>query len=127
RLKAYGEAMRAITSREENAHWFLLELQPKLEELTITGFSFPEREKAELEYAAAERRVAENPGTDAVLVSVDSVSALKKAYPNYFADTRMFLALMNQALTGRRKQIRLSPLKVQTAFQQPLQGRLDIE
>ncbi len=65
RLKAYGDAMRAITNREENAHWFLLELRPRLEELTITGFSFPEREKAELEYAAAERRVAEHPGTDA--------------------------------------------------------------
>jgi hypothetical protein len=31
------------------------------------------------------------PGAEAVLVSVDSVTALRSAYPNYFLDTKAFV------------------------------------
>jgi hypothetical protein len=33
-----------------------------------------------------------------VLVSVDSVASLRRAYPNYFADTHMFLEIVSEAL-----------------------------
>jgi hypothetical protein len=36
-----------------------------------------------------------------MLVSVNSVAALRRAYPNYFSDSRNFLALLDAALTGR--------------------------
>jgi hypothetical protein len=45
------------------------------------------------------------PGLDVVLVSVDSLSSLERAYPNYFADTRVFVELMSQALAGRESAI----------------------
>jgi hypothetical protein len=77
----------------------------------ISGFKSGEHEQAEEEYAEAERMVREKPGTDAVLVSVDSVSALEHAYPNYFADTGIFLELMNQALSGRSRGIKTMRLK----------------
>jgi hypothetical protein len=38
-----------------------------------------------------------------VLVSVESINALQRAYPNYFADTGVFVQLMTQALEGRSK------------------------
>jgi len=66
---------------------------------------------AESQYAEAEKLVQQRPGTDAVLVSVDDISTLWKAYPNYFADTRMFVELMNQAITGRSRKIRIGELK----------------
>ena len=53
--------------------------------------------KATRQYAEAEKRIVES-GGDAVLVSVDSVTSLRRAYPNYFLDTRVFLDLLEQTL-----------------------------
>ena len=50
------------------------------------------------------------PGMDAVLVSVDSLAALEKAYPNYFADTRVFLELLRQTLAGQMSRVITSQL-----------------
>ena len=33
------------------------------------------------------------------------LASLRRAYPNYFADTRVFLELMRQALSGKQKRI----------------------
>ena len=38
------------------------------------------------------------PGSEAVLVSVESVDALRRAYPNYFLDTKVFLAAVETAI-----------------------------
>lgn len=37
-----------------------------------------------------EKTLELNPDRDAVLISAESIHALKKAYPNYFADTSDF-------------------------------------
>jgi len=57
--------------------------------------------------------VKAHPGTDAVLVSVDSIAALQRAYPNYFADTRVFVALLKQALSGHQRRIFTGGLKLE--------------
>ena len=49
-------------------------------------------------YAQKERQIRNKRGKDAVLVSVDSIRNLQRAYPNYFADTRMFARELNAAL-----------------------------
>jgi hypothetical protein len=49
---------------------------------------------------------------DAVLVSVDSLAALPRAYPNYFADTRVFMELLSQALSGHKRRIQPKPLVI---------------
>ena len=82
-----------------------LRLDPSAPQLTITGFKLHELAQAEAEYAHAKKYAKEHPGTDAVLVAVDSVAALQRAYPNYFADTRVFVELMKQALSGHRRRI----------------------
>lgn len=105
RLNQYANALRFIKGNLEGAQWYLLELNPRTSELVVSGFRREEREDAEREYGEAERRVRDNPGTDAVLVSVESISALHKAYPNYFADTGVFVQLLDQALTGRARRI----------------------
>ena len=63
--------------------------------------------EAEKQYAEAETHVKAHPGTDAVLVAVDSIAALRRAYPNYFADTKVFVGLLKQALSGHQKRIKL--------------------
>jgi hypothetical protein len=98
RLRVYGDALRAIEQTAEDAHYYLLRLDPDSTELRITGFKAGAIAKAEKQYAEAEEHVKSHPGTDAVLVAVDSVAALRRAYPNYFADTRVFVRLLEQAL-----------------------------
>jgi hypothetical protein len=86
----------------KDAHYFLLELKPggvDNAELNVTGFSRDKADEAQKAYAAAEMKIRSNPGTDAVLVSVDSISSLSRAYPNYYADTTVFLDLLRQTLS----------------------------
>jgi ppGpp synthetase/RelA/SpoT-type nucleotidyltranferase len=105
RLRAYGDALRSIVEGSLNAHYYLMRLDPSAPQLIITGFKLHELAQAEAEYAHAEKYAKEHPGTDAVLVAVESVAALQRAYPNYFADTRVFVELMKQALSGHRRRI----------------------
>lgn len=51
-------------------------------------------------YRAVETSIGQSPIRDAVLVSVDSLAALRRAYPNYFLDTTAFLATVYEALEG---------------------------
>jgi ppGpp synthetase/RelA/SpoT-type nucleotidyltranferase len=114
KLTAFSGALRTLGTGQpglELAHFYLLELDPVANELTVTGFRAQELSEAADKYAEAEKRVAEKPGTDAVLVSVDSLNALERAYPNYFADTGVFLQLMEQALTDSTKRINI-PKKI---------------
>jgi RelA/SpoT family protein len=114
RLLGYRQAVKAVSaSPKKTAEFFLLQLDPSVGSLLVKGFdSIEEASKA---YENAEKRVRDKEGTDAVLVSVDSVSALGKAYPNYFADTRVFMQLMTQALSGRSRGIEVSPVPIGVA------------
>ena len=109
RLRAYGNAMKSITQQTilPDSHYYLLRLNPVSAQLIVSGFRSYEFERASKAYADAEMEARKTPGTDAVLVSVDSVSALERAYPNYFADTRIFLQLMDQAISGHTARIQV--------------------
>lgn len=112
RLRTYGDALRTLGTEQpglENSHFYLLELDPEENTLTVMGFKANEAEHASDMYLKAEERVKMNPITDAVLVSVDSLTALQRAYPNYFLDTRVFLQLVTQTLGKRRGPISVEP------------------
>lgn len=112
RLSEYNKALQSITSATQDAFFYLMQLDPESKTLTIQGFSEKEGAEASVKYAEAEEAAKRKPGTDAVLVSVESVGSLAKAYPNYFADTRLFVELLKQALAGRSRSIRVPDLKV---------------
>lgn len=112
RLKQYNKALSALSNNvASNAYFYLLQLDPSRGTLQVKGYSANEVLEAEKQYAKAEEDVKSD-GGDAVLVSVDSINSLRKAYPNYFADTRLFLELMEQALSGRSRSIRISDIKL---------------
>jgi|ERR1017187_263891 hypothetical protein len=98
-LLAFGSALRTTRPKpgKGRAHYFLLELNPTAKRTKITGFRMDELPKAAKEYLAAEHAIADL-GADAVLVSVDSVKSLRRAYPNYFLDTRVFLQILQDVL-----------------------------
>ena len=101
RLTAYRDALSVVRHPAlRGARYFLLELDPHPTRSTIkiTPFKRGELERASKEYLSAERTVLAQPGLDAVLVSVESVRALRHAYPNYFLDTRVLLEELKQVL-----------------------------
>ena len=70
---------------------FLLELDIIGEKLNITGYTIGQEEKAISDYSKSEKRNQQKKEYDVVLVGVDAANDLRKAYPNYFADTKEFL------------------------------------
>jgi ppGpp synthetase/RelA/SpoT-type nucleotidyltranferase len=83
---------------KKNLHFFLLELDTIQEKLTISAYSKRQEQKAISDYAAAEKRIYGKGEYDVVLVGADTVKDLKKAYPNYFLDTKEFLINLNKIL-----------------------------
>jgi Region found in RelA / SpoT proteins len=109
-LSTFANALRTLTqpsAEQEKAYYYLLRLDANSSQLTVSGFRKNQSEEASEAYLNVEKSVKTTPGLDAVLVSVDSIAALERAYPNYFADTRIFAELMNQALSGQEREIEL--------------------
>ena len=98
KLRAYGQALNQVEEDVSDARYYLLDLSPSRETVTITGFGARELEEATSRYLEVERALI-GPGSEAVLVSVDSLSSLRAAYPNYFLDTNYFLDLVTETLS----------------------------
>jgi hypothetical protein len=49
-------------------------------------------------YLQVEKATADNPEIQTVLVSVDSIEALRQAYPNYYLDTGEFVEAMKRII-----------------------------
>jgi len=91
KLTGYGHALQTIEHVGGPEEWFLLQLDPTANTTQVTGYKRGEAETATRDYLAAEIALEGRPGAEAVLVSVDSVTALRTAYPNYFLDTKAFV------------------------------------
>jgi hypothetical protein len=101
RLQAYGAALRTLEDPSvSDARYFLLMLNPAEGYVNIQGFDRHELEYASQEYLKVERTLPSSAGAEAVLVSVESLAALKRAYPNYFLDTRAFLQAVRRAIVS---------------------------
>jgi hypothetical protein len=98
-LTLYATSVDAAEKMEKNQHYFLLELDPSQRRIRITGYTFDELAKANTDYMNVEREILKGEQRDAVLVSVKSFAALKRAYPNYFLDTHRFIQLVNEVCT----------------------------
>lgn len=97
RLHTYGAALNTLEDPStKNAHYYLLMLDPAQHQVTVRGFKFGELERASKEYLDVERDKGKT--GDSVLVSVESLDALRRAYPNYFLDTAAFIEAVNRAL-----------------------------
>lgn len=99
RLHAYGDALRTITTVLPGAHYYLLVLDPVSNEVRITSYRQSDQQKATDAYLDVERSIHEGSAADAVLVSVESLDALRRAYPNYFLDTHVFIDTLKEVLT----------------------------
>ncbi len=96
RLRGWTNAIKQLRSRNtQNAKWLLLVLNISANTVRVTGYS--DRKKASEALALLEKPPRPT-DLDAVLVWVGSIRNLRRAYPNYYADTRAFLEALNIAL-----------------------------
>lgn len=92
RLLGYQRAMREFVENRD-ASIYLLILNIKTSELIVKGYPQEGLAAAQKDYAEQELRSGDD--VDVVLVSADSAASLRSAYPNYFADTTIFLEFLD--------------------------------
>ena len=85
KLAAFGTALNITESpRNKNDHYFLIEVNHRTRLISVTGFKQAESDNATAKYLEVEKKIKNSQEADAVLVSADSMAALRRAYPNYF-------------------------------------------
>ncbi len=104
-LKAQGvlqmyQASIKYAGQAKGAKYLLLSLDPEERKISIDRFTASLSQEANRRYLEAERGLPSNTSKQIVLVSVDSISKLQKAYPNYFMDTTLFANIVSSVLNG---------------------------
>jgi hypothetical protein len=96
-LRGYENALQELPNyRGRGEHYFILVIDPYSKELEVWGYKKSELQMATEDYSTIEHSI-KGSEKNAVLVSVEKTSDLKKAYPNYFLDTSVFLDLVEWA------------------------------
>jgi len=91
----HGLGKKAGPKKEIRPEAFLLVLNSKDRTIRVSQYRKDELPKATDDYLNIEKQKDE--AVQAVLVSVESLTALRKAYPNYYLDTAFFLSAVKQA------------------------------
>lgn len=98
-LGGWSSALQVLpTQTAKDAGVYLLYLDTEADTVKMTGFTDRQQAKASEVYLSTEKMIKEKQNAQAVLVSAGSVQALRSAFPNYFADTRVFIDAMNRAI-----------------------------
>lgn len=98
-LSTWNDAIH-VTEDEEMSdnHQYLLFLDLSKQTLGVAGFRKEASEIAQKAYETYEKQYEANPNAQVVLVSVDNLDALRKAYPNYYVDTKAFIAAVKREI-----------------------------
>jgi len=94
------------TKNGTDAFAFLLVLDTRRYTVHATGYKKRDLRKASEDYLAMEKEIEMEPGRQAVLVSVESMKALRVAYPNFYIDTDAFLREVDRAIGAKRDETR---------------------
>ena len=98
KLKAFSVTTQSIAQRDKKTGYTLLKLDTEKMIVNIQYFNNNEMKLAIQEYLKLERESGNLNSDNIVLVSTQSVHNLKKAYPNYFADSKVFIETLEHLL-----------------------------
>lgn len=101
-LMVYNTSLQ-IVGESKDAKYFLLELEPSTTptpRITVWRYKAKHSEQANAKYTELESLIPEGSTRQVVLVSVDNINALRRAYPNYFMDTNAFASLVDKVVAG---------------------------
>lgn len=102
RLRAFSHTLEEIEKNLGGAHrYYLLQLVFEDDGTAVLQTQGARRlTEAQTLYEEAERLSEENQDRDVVLVTVESFEQLRRAYPNYYADTGAFRQVLAQAINA---------------------------
>ena len=104
KLRAFVVSTKHLgNDKKNNEDYYLLTLEIDKSIIQVRRYSADQLDKATAEYADLEKTLEQNPNRDVVLVSAESIHGLKKAYPNYFADTSDFSRNLEKILVANKK------------------------
>ncbi len=98
KLRAFSVTTKSIAQRNKKEGYTLLKLDTNKMVVNIAYFDKYEFDKASEEYLRLERESGNMESDNIVLVSTLTVHNLKKAYPNYFADSNNFIENLEKLL-----------------------------
>lgn len=102
KLNSYTITTRSISDRKnhdkriKDANFFVLVL--KIKEAQIEIIPFKNQIEAQIAYIDLEKAYINDSFTNVLMVKMDSIKKIKKSYPNYFADSKVFLEKLNVIL-----------------------------
>ena len=82
-------------SKSDKNSFILIQLNIAARKLEHENFSKKESKEALERYSLYEQTLSQNPNIIVALLSTDAIGGLQEAYPNYFADSEMFLKYIN--------------------------------
>ncbi len=102
KLQGFAIAANQITKIRGLGAYHLIVLDSANRTVTITPYSKASLVEASIAYAEIEQRTASGETVEAVLVAAGPVSDLRKAYPNYFLDTQVFIKEMRRVIRAAK-------------------------
>ncbi len=90
-LRALNVSTNSIEKQKFSNEYYLLNINLNEKKVRISGYNKNQLSKATEDYINIEKEIKNMEGA-VVLVSVNSLKSLKKAYPSYFLDTKEFVS-----------------------------------
>lgn len=100
-LEGFQAATRIVTARAgpfKEGQYFLLQLDLDSRSVQSTSFEKGQAVEAQKQYLDTEAANKDNPSKQTVLVSVDSVAQLPKAYPSFYLDISEFVKVLSRII-----------------------------
>ena len=97
-LEAFRILTRQVQNLDRSNLWIVLELEPKARKITAAFFGAKNWEAANSRYLEREVETRGIPQVEIVLVSANSLSALRRAYPNFFLDLSAFRRVVRETV-----------------------------
>jgi hypothetical protein len=103
KLRAFAVSTRNLSKDKKNKDdYFILMLEVDKSQIEVMRFASHDLEAVTKQYEELEKEHRENSSKDVVLVSSESLHSLKKAYPNYFADTAEFSKNIEKVIDAKK-------------------------
>ncbi len=101
KLNAFVIVTQHISNDENSSGYYyhLIELNPIDRTVSLRSFRRDQVELANDEYSRLEQRILKGDKIQVVLVSAGDIETLKRAYPNYFLDTKVFVSKLEEIET----------------------------
>ncbi len=103
KLRGFAIATDRINTDRGSGAYHLIVLNSQDRSVRLSPFPLARLEEANKAYALIEDQAKNGAPLEAVLVSAGPIDALKKAYPNYFLDTEVFIEQIERVIAVSKR------------------------